>query len=50
MTGLPQPKRAIKSMRVPMGSKWERGFRVSLPWERGVGSPRRSAAKACANS
>lgn len=36
--------------RVPSGSRWERGLRLSLPVTRGVGSPSRSAAKACANS
>lgn len=43
-TGFPQPKRTRKSIRVPSGSRWARGFRVRRPWMRGVGSPRRLAA------
>lgn len=43
-TGLPQPKRTRKSIRVPRGSKCAKGFKVRRPWMRGVGSPRRSAA------
>ncbi len=39
-TGLPQPKRVMSIIRVPRGSRWATGFRVSLPWERGVGSPK----------
>src|SRR5258706_15185363 len=37
-------------MIVPKGSRWARGLSVSLPCKRGVGSPRRSAAKAWLNS
>lgn len=35
---------------VPIGSMWERGFRVSLPSALAVGSPSLSAAQAWANS
>lgn len=49
-TGFPQPKRKSTSMAVPRGDRWANGFRVRRPWERGVGSPRRSAVKAWAAS
>jgi len=49
-TGFPQPKPASKIQTVPMGSKWERGFRVNLPSSLAVGSPSLKAERAWANS
>lgn len=57
--GFPQPYENAPPLRrvkpngraiVPMGSIWEMGFRVKRPWDLAVGSPRRSAASAWANS
>lgn len=45
-TGLPQPKPKKRRAREPRGSRWARGLRVRRPLERGLGSPRRSAARA----
>lgn len=45
-TGLPQPKPTIRIKRVPRGSRWARGSRVTRPLARGVGSPRVSATLA----
>ena len=50
ITGLPQPKPASKRKIVPSKSKWEIGLRLSLPISFEVGSPRRLAAYAWANS
>lgn len=50
LTGLPQPKPKNNSIRVPIGSRWARGFRVTLFCDRGVGSPSLSAVRAWANS
>ena len=50
ITGLPQPIWNINKARVPIGSRWARGLRVSRPSIRGVGSPSLSAARAWANS
>lgn len=49
-TGFPQPKRKRRSIKVPRGSRCFKGFKVRRPWILGVGSPRRSAVSACANS
>jgi hypothetical protein len=49
-TGLPQPKPASTKRSNPIGSIWERGFRVTLPWYLGVESPNLYAAQAWANS
>lgn len=49
-TGLPQPKRAMRIIIVPSGSRCANGFKVNRPMSRGVGSPSLSAVKAWANS
>jgi len=49
-TGLPQPNLKSTSMIEPTGSRWAMGFKVTLPWREGVGSPSLSAIKAWANS
>lgn len=50
ITGFPQPIWAIKSMRVPMGSRCLSGLRETRPSIFGVGSPRKVAIHACENS
>src|SRR5690606_5406485 len=50
MTGLAQPKPKNSSIKVPMGSKWTKGLRVSRPSYLGRGSPRRTATAAWAYS
>lgn len=45
-TGLPQPNPTKNKKRVPMGSRWERGFRVRRPSAIAVGSPARYADQA----
>jgi len=49
-TGLPQPKRKTRSIKVPIGSRCLRGLREILPSRLAVGSPSLSAIKAWANS
>ncbi len=49
-TGLPQPIWKIKRAKVPIGSRWAIGFKVSRSLTRGVGSPNLSATQAWANS
>lgn len=43
-TGFPHPNPKTKSRRVPIGSKCDKGFKVSLPLALAVGSPSLSAA------
>jgi hypothetical protein len=38
-TGLPQPNPTMTSMKVPTGSRWDLGLRVSRPASLAVGSP-----------
>lgn len=45
-TGLPQPKRKTRSIKVPTGSRCLRGLREILPSRLAVGSPSLSATKA----
>ena len=49
-TGFAQPNPVNNSKIAPKGSTWEKGFRVSLPFESAVSSPQRRATQACANS
>lgn len=49
-TGFAHPKGAKRIISVPIGSKCASGLSVSLPSNRGVGSPRWSDARAWANS
>ncbi|OPY90859.1 MAG: hypothetical protein A4E73_02291 [Syntrophaceae bacterium PtaU1.Bin231] len=49
-TGFAQPKPKMKSISVPIGSRWRRGFRVSLPIHLAVMSPIREATHPWASS
>lgn len=49
-TGLPQPKRKMRSIKVPIGSRCFRGLSEILPAREGVGSPSLSATRAWLNS